>query len=829
MLSDAFESVRKRSETFLKRPKVLNRKPETFLKRSEAFGIIFRMSVRKCSIGGVRKHKSNLTSIEKVRMLRACGTSSETFEHDLAKCRYFLSRAGNTSDVLYVNVKYYILYRSTIEDIELTKLQGQHDIINACLNGLNESQSKIPKTGKYAFSDRVGVPAVVFLPENSKNLSDKLITRLSCSEDFKSLQEVVDFLKGKGVELSETTLNIIIAPLHGILGQTTLGQNVTVVDGGTVGTQLQPGKRMEFGQGMTLVHELGHVFGLTHTWNSSKATVILSDIPIQRYPNHTFRFSSNEYTGEADAMMCNRMRDCQRAQGVKDMDIKGKAGPYSWLSTLECDSEMFEMGCNFMDYASDENMAMFTKTQAQIIRGCVLDSKYMNTNTAVETVSSTRRKIQRLTKSSTWWNTWEAVGFGTASSIALLFGIFGMTFNRGWIWVLCSFGVLLTLGIIFLVLVLTRKVEKTKTVRAGAVLTNGYIRLTQVTETSVSVSWSPPNGSVYSVYSVFVNGTKHGDTNDLTYKIESLDAASTYNIAVKTGDVTEFMISTVTLPIEPQDFTVSYATYDSVHLKWKAGVGTARILYNVYQNDVNVGNTEDTEMTINGLIGGSSYNFGVSAQTKSGESTHANVPASTVPNEVQNLRQSDCDSRAVWCEFSAPVGYYVAFKVYVNDVFVKDLDSQQITFSLNNLLPSTDYSVRVTSVSQTLVESSGIKITASTFRIVSAPLDGRISSITASGCTLVVTPPDENTAYSYHVQASAYFSPEPELVKFKYADLDYSPSQEIFIPFVPNGSYTALVTFMVYSSLVNAFNTVVLSDTYLGLGQDTALSGFIIE
>jgi len=785
-------------------------------------------------------------------MLRTCGTFSETFEHDLAKCRYFLTRADSSSSgVLYVNVKYYILYRSTIEDIELTKLQGQHDIINACFNGLNESQSKIPKTGKYAFSDRVGVPAVVFLPENSNNLSEKLITRVSCQNDFQSLQEVVDFLKGERMELLETNVNIIIAPLRGILGQTTLGQNVTVVDGGTVGTDLNPGTRMEFGQGMTLVHELGHVFGLTHTWNSSKATVILSDIPIQRNPNHTFKFTLNEYTGEADAMMCNRMRDCQRAQGAKDMDIKGKAAPYSWITALECDKEMFEMGCNFMDYASDENMAMFTKTQAQIIRGCVLDSKYMNTNTAVETLSSTRRRIQRLTKSSTWWNTWEAVGFGTASSIALLFGIVGMIFSRGWIWILCSFSILLILGVIFAVLVLTRKQETTKSVQqAGAVQTNGFIRLTQVSETSMSVSWSP---LISSTCSVFVNDTKIADTSESNFKIDSLEAASTYKIAVKVDNETKFTISAVTLPKEPQNFTASDLTYESVRLKWNpaSGGGTARILYNVYQNDVNVGNTEDTQITVSGLISGSSYNFGVSAQTKSGESTHTNLRASTVPNEVRNFRQTDCDSHAVWCEFSAPVGYYVAFKVYLNDVFVKDLDSQYTRFSLSNLLPSTNYELRVTSISNGNIESVGSKINVTTFGIIPAPVNGEVRNFSSSGCTLRAYMQDA-ALYSYHIEASAfYLTEQQQMVKYKFSDFDVTPTEADFTPteaeftptpanprwpgpgveftirFVPHGTLRSFMTFVIYATQKNSFGRMVLSDSYLEIGRDTIGDGFI--
>lgn len=754
-------------------------------------------------------------------MLRTCGLHSEDFEKSLEKCRHYMKLSKSSNDnILYVNVKYFILHSKSEEDLPLTKLKLQHSVINQCYNGRNLSSTRVPKTGKYAFSDVIGVPGVVFLPENSENLTERYVTRIKCSEKFKTLQDVLDFL-GKYTTTLPGSINIIFAPLSGILGQSMLGENVTTVDCGTVGDVITPGKLMEFGQGMTLVHELGHVFQLTHTWNSTKPVQVMPDIPMQRYPNHTFKFIENEDTGEQDGSMCNRMRDCQAAQGIKTATIQGKTPPYSWLSTLKCDSEPFEMGCNFMDYASDQNMAMFSKSQAQVIRGCVMQSKYKAdiVSNTVENASKKKQQqqIQSLTNSSAWWHTWEAVGFGTGISIGILLGAFGIIFENLVIG-LVGFGISVLLAVIFVILVFRSK--KTSTISNTQRTTTEFdaVRLTSITQSSASITW--PIVSGVSVWSVYLNEKKVTETHDTTFDFKSLDAANTYIVSIKHGSITAYSITIVTLPNPPESITASEQTYTSFRLKWSSpNQGTARLLYNVYQDDVVIASTEATSLLVNNLISGFSYNFSVSAQTTSGESTRVSVLVRTLPEEIRNLKQIDSQSHSIVCEFENPAnGYYTSFNVYVNSVLTNELDTQQQAFSVLNLSPATTYTLCIKSISSKGVESLGTYLTVSTFKVVPPPI-----SVTAqtdsSGATLTVTAPDETTLYSYYVHGyAAMNSTQQHPYKFRY--VNYTPTSitstcTIFVSYVPNSNIVSNITFGVFSTLKNEYGLDVQSSTFV--------------
>ena len=625
-------------------------------------------------------------------------------------------RSVDSGDPLYVKVQYIVIYSSTKTSISLTQVREQHKTLNQCYSGQNVQQTRIPKTGKYAFSSSVGVPSIQFLPLNEYNVLDSQVSRVPCGDrKFKSLEEITEFLKTKDTVLDSGLINIIIAPLTTILGQSIVSGNVCTVDSGTVGSEMSMGFLQDFGMGMTLVHELGHVFGLTHIWNTSKNEPIFSDIPVQKYPNYTFKFITNETTGESDATLCNRMRDCQIASGQNQYMLKNKTPPYSYLSLLGCDSTpLFEMGCNFMDYASDYNMAMFTKQQSQVVRATIL-SKSLNQAQRLGTIST-------LKKSNLWWRSIEAVTCGTFTGVGIIVSACGMSiprlFQYRWIWLGTGLGISVISIVVFVTLyLLSRNPPVTPT---RAVLNS--IRATSISTRSVTFTWDTSVFKTRDLYTVSLNGKLYTSTSPLL-TVSDLQPATSYTIEVSEGaeivkGARMAAMTIVTNPEAPTLVEVVELNSDAVTLTWQTIVGTARAAYNIYQDSLLTSTTETERVRMTKLIPGRKYTFGVSCQTSSGESKQKLLECTTIPLEIQSVSVTNSDPFSIALTYTVPVaGYYDNFKVFVNGVYALTVLPNQLSFILDGLASDTEYEVKMKSVSGG-AESAGTMLFGKTMPLV---------------------------------------------------------------------------------------------------------------
>lgn len=281
---------------------------------------------------------------------------------------------ADSTDRIYVKIHYFVVYRNASESTSLDLIKSQHQMLNACYNNLHTNLAKVPTSGRYNFSSVVGNPAIVMLPSDyTKVTEEENVTRVACTQPFESLSEVMSYVQAQGISFKSGYVNMIIAPLDGVLGEAELVGNHFCVTSGSVGGELEKGSISNYDLGVTAVHELGHNLGLPHVF-SGDCQQTFSDIPAQVNPNYEFQLFSSG--GVWDASHCNRYRDCSYYKDGSSTDlINGSSPPYSCfpcqtlgVNCTDCDTGNYEMGMNFLDYGVDEVLVMFSAQQALYMR-----------------------------------------------------------------------------------------------------------------------------------------------------------------------------------------------------------------------------------------------------------------------------------------------------------------------------------------------------------------------------------------------------------------------------------------------------------------------------
>lgn len=319
--------------------------------------------------------------IEDPPIRRGCGS---TYVHDDAvrtihRRRDAMRSVGIVESVepIHLEVHYWVLHRNAAENIALARLEAQHQMLNECFNGLNSRLARVPSSGRYAHRTFIGVGNIVFLPSDASLLKEgEHVTRVPITSSLDGLLDALGIVSSNG-GIRAGVLNIICAPLNGILGEAGLTSSYCVVHSGSVGGDSASGTLSSYRLGITAVHEVGHCLSLPHVFSGSSCSQPFSDIPAQRYPNYDF-----ELVSEGDSWAgttCNRLRDCKIYES-KDNSyvIGGLSPPYSCFSctglgcTEDCASTLHEQAMNFMDYSTDEHLVMFSGQQVLAMRDALV-------------------------------------------------------------------------------------------------------------------------------------------------------------------------------------------------------------------------------------------------------------------------------------------------------------------------------------------------------------------------------------------------------------------------------------------------------------------------
>jgi hypothetical protein len=212
-----------------------------------------------------------------------------------------------------------VLYRTAAENISLTQIQSQIDVLNKDFNALNSDFNQVPTTFS-GVKANVGISFVL----------DAVYRKSTTKSSWGTRDAMKKSNQGGIAPTSPTTkLNLWVCTIGGgILGYAQFPGGSSATDGvvidsrylGTTGTATAP-----FNKGRTATHEVGHWMNLRHIWGDTTCgSDLVSDTPTHNTANY----------------------------GIP-------AFPH--YST--CSGTPIEMTMNYMDYTDDAGMYMFSNGQ----------------------------------------------------------------------------------------------------------------------------------------------------------------------------------------------------------------------------------------------------------------------------------------------------------------------------------------------------------------------------------------------------------------------------------------------------------------------------------
>ena len=212
-----------------------------------------------------------------------------------------------------------VLYRTATENISLTQIQSQIDVLNKDFNALNSDFNQVPTT----FSGVKANVGITFVLDAVYRKSTKKTSWGTRDAMKKSSQG------GLNPTSPTTKLNLWVCTIGGgILGYAQFPGGSSATDGvvidskylGTTGTATAP-----FNKGRTATHEVGHWMNLRHIWGDTTCgSDLVSDTPTHNTANYGIPASPHYST---------------------------------------CSGTPIEMTMNYMDYTDDAGMYMFSNGQ----------------------------------------------------------------------------------------------------------------------------------------------------------------------------------------------------------------------------------------------------------------------------------------------------------------------------------------------------------------------------------------------------------------------------------------------------------------------------------
>ena len=214
-----------------------------------------------------------------------------------------------------------VLYRTAAENISLTQIQSQINVLNADFNAANSDYNLVPALFSGVKSN-VGISFVL----------DQVIRKSTIKTSWGTRDNMKKSTKGGINPTSPTTkLNLWVCTIGGgILGYAQFpgGSSATdgvVIDPLYVGVTSNSGSSYPYNLGRTATHEVGHWLNLRHIWGDATCgNDLVADTPSHNAANF----------------------------GVPT---------YPHYST--CSGTPVEMTMNYMDYTDDRGMYMFTTGQ----------------------------------------------------------------------------------------------------------------------------------------------------------------------------------------------------------------------------------------------------------------------------------------------------------------------------------------------------------------------------------------------------------------------------------------------------------------------------------
>lgn len=222
--------------------------------------------------------------------------------------------------IIEIPVVFNVLYRTTTENISLTQLQSQIDVLNQDFSATNTDYNTTNNPYASVRSGSLGIRFVL----------DQVIRKSTTKTSWGTADAMKKSTQGGINPTSPTTkLNIWVCTIGGgILGYAQFPGGSSATDGvvldskytGNTGTATYP-----FNLGRTATHEVGHWINLRHIWGDATCgSDLVADTPVHNAPN----------------------------SGVPAVGHRST-----------CTGTPLEMYMNYMDYTDDRGMYMFSQGQ----------------------------------------------------------------------------------------------------------------------------------------------------------------------------------------------------------------------------------------------------------------------------------------------------------------------------------------------------------------------------------------------------------------------------------------------------------------------------------
>lgn len=212
-----------------------------------------------------------------------------------------------------------VLYRTTAENISLTQIQSQIDVLNKDFNALNSDYNSVPAL----FASKKANVGISFVLDQ--------VIRKSTTKTSWGTNDACKKTSGGGMAPTSPTtkLNLWCATIGGgILGYAQFPGGSSSTDGVVIDSHyfgLSGSANAPYNLGRTATHEVGHWMNLRHIWGDATCgSDLVSDTPVHNTANY------------------------------------GKPA-YPHYST--CSGAPVEMTMNYMDYTDDNAMYMFSLGQ----------------------------------------------------------------------------------------------------------------------------------------------------------------------------------------------------------------------------------------------------------------------------------------------------------------------------------------------------------------------------------------------------------------------------------------------------------------------------------
>jgi hypothetical protein len=294
----------------------------------------------------------------------------------------------------------------------------------------------------------------------------------------------------------------------------------------------------------------------------------------------------------------------------------------------------------------------------------------------------------------------------------------------------------------------------------GVPLAPTNLLASNVTQTSVTISFTAPSGVSVDSYFIMNGPTTVGNPTGTSFTITGLIAYTTYNFTVvsKSGgnsSTASSPLSVITLPLPPAPPTIASITptSGSAAVNFTAPYSAAPTKYNVFNgpNVVGTATSPGFPILVNGLDPNTKYSFIMKATNDGGTSEPtAPFPFTTpplIPSAPTNLSTSNATSNSLVLTFVPPSGPVTDYVLYLNGSATNTVIATS-PFTITSLVQNKNYTFSL--VARNSAGSSPQSNTCSADTKADPPTNIVATNINENAVTLNATVPS-GTIYRYNL------------------------------------------------------------------------------